>query len=85
MLSTMQDAPLLVSGIMRHGQQVYGDSQVITITGPAGEYAIPGPSNNHPRAFAAPLHEPRLEAVQRWPSIPWQAKYVVSPWVDAAG
>jgi fatty-acyl-CoA synthase len=23
---------------MRHGQQVYGDSQVITITGPAGEY-----------------------------------------------
>ena len=38
MLSTMQDAPLLVSGIMRHGQQVYGDSKVITITGPAGEY-----------------------------------------------
>ena len=37
MLSTMQDAPLLVSGIIRHGQNVYGDSQVITITGPAGE------------------------------------------------
>jgi len=37
-LSTMQDAPLLVSGILRHGQQVYGDSQVITITGPAGEF-----------------------------------------------
>jgi fatty-acyl-CoA synthase len=37
-LSTMQDAPLLVSGILRHGQLVYGDSQVITITGPAGEY-----------------------------------------------
>jgi fatty-acyl-CoA synthase len=37
MLSTMQDAPLLVSGILRHGQQVYGESQVITITGPAGE------------------------------------------------
>jgi acyl-CoA synthetase (AMP-forming)/AMP-acid ligase II len=37
-LSTMQDAPLLVSGILRHGQQVYGDSRVITITGPAGEY-----------------------------------------------
>jgi fatty-acyl-CoA synthase len=34
----MQDAPLLVSGILRHGQQVYGDSQVITITGPAGEF-----------------------------------------------
>ena len=38
MLSTMQDAPLLVSGILRHGQLVYGDSRVITITGPAGEY-----------------------------------------------
>ena len=36
-LSTMQDAPLLVSGILRHGQQVYGESQVITITGPEGE------------------------------------------------
>jgi fatty-acyl-CoA synthase len=33
----MQDAPLLVSGILRHGQNVYGDSRVITITGPAGE------------------------------------------------
>ncbi len=37
MLSTMQDAPLLVSGILRHGQLVYGDSRVITIVGPAGE------------------------------------------------
>ena len=37
MLSTMQDAPLLVSGMLRHGQHVYGDSQVITVTGPAGE------------------------------------------------
>jgi fatty-acyl-CoA synthase len=36
-LSTMQDAPLLVSGLLRHGQQVYGDSQVITIIGPDGE------------------------------------------------
>jgi fatty-acyl-CoA synthase len=33
----MQDAPLLVSGILRHGQQVYGDSSVVTITGPDGE------------------------------------------------
>jgi fatty-acyl-CoA synthase len=33
----MQDAPLLVSGILRHGQHVYGDSQVTTITGPDGE------------------------------------------------
>jgi fatty-acyl-CoA synthase len=36
-LSTMQDAPLLVSGILRHGQNVYGDSRVITVTGSAGE------------------------------------------------
>ena len=27
MLSTMQDGPLLVSGILRHGQRVYGDSR----------------------------------------------------------
>jgi fatty-acyl-CoA synthase len=35
----MQDAPLLVSGILRHGQQVYGRSLVITVTGPTGEYS----------------------------------------------
>ncbi|MHB8681092.1 MAG: long-chain fatty acid--CoA ligase [Acidimicrobiales bacterium] len=32
MLSTMQDSPLLVSRILRHGQRVYGDSQVVTVT-----------------------------------------------------
>jgi fatty-acyl-CoA synthase len=37
LLSTMQDAPLLVSGILRHGQEVYGESSVLTITGPNGE------------------------------------------------
>ncbi len=37
MLSTMQDGPLLVSGILRHGQQIYGDSVVITVTAPTGE------------------------------------------------
>jgi len=37
MLSTMQDGPLLVSGILRHGQRVYGDSLVRTVVGPGGE------------------------------------------------
>lgn len=37
MLSTMQDGPLLVSGILRHGQWVYGDSLVRTIVGPDAE------------------------------------------------
>jgi fatty-acyl-CoA synthase len=31
MKSTMQDAPLLISDILRYGQHVHGDSQVITI------------------------------------------------------
>src|ERR1700751_1968769 len=31
MESTMQDAPLLIRDILRHGQQVHGDSSVITI------------------------------------------------------
>jgi acyl-CoA synthetase (AMP-forming)/AMP-acid ligase II len=35
-LSTMQDGPLLISGILRHGQAVYGDSRVLTITAPDG-------------------------------------------------
>src|SRR5579864_1812195 len=30
MLSTMQDGPLLVSGILRRGQAVYGNSRVVT-------------------------------------------------------
>jgi fatty-acyl-CoA synthase len=37
MLSTMQDVPLLVSGILRHGQRVYGDSAVVTMA-PGGGY-----------------------------------------------
>lgn len=40
MQSTMQDGPLLVGGILRHGQQVYGDSVVRTITGPEGESVV---------------------------------------------
>ena len=32
MKSTMQDAPLLISGIMRHGEFVYADKRVFTIT-----------------------------------------------------
>jgi fatty-acyl-CoA synthase len=32
MKSTMQEGPLLVSGILRHGQRVYGDSLVVTVT-----------------------------------------------------
>src|ERR1019366_120654 len=36
MLSTMQDGPLLISGILRHGQCVYGDSEVITVR-PGGD------------------------------------------------
>ena len=36
MLSTMQDGPLLVGGILRHGQNVYGDSRVLTIVDPEG-------------------------------------------------
>ena len=31
MKSTMQDAPLLISDILRHGQQLHGDSKVITV------------------------------------------------------
>jgi len=36
MQSTMQDGPLLVSGILRHGQQVYGDSVVRTVVDAGG-------------------------------------------------
>jgi fatty-acyl-CoA synthase len=37
MESTMQDGPLLVGGIVRHGQNVYGDSVVRTVVGPEGD------------------------------------------------
>src|ERR1019366_3109027 len=32
MKSTMQDAPLLISGIMRHGEFIYADKRVFTVT-----------------------------------------------------
>ena len=31
MKSTMQDAPLLISDLLRHGQQLHGDSTIITV------------------------------------------------------
>jgi fatty-acyl-CoA synthase len=34
----MQDAPMLISDILRRGQQVYGDSVVMTVTGPDGQH-----------------------------------------------
>jgi len=32
MKSTMQDAPLLISGIMRHGESIYSEKRVFTVT-----------------------------------------------------
>ena len=32
MRSTMQDVPLSIASIVRHGQQVYGDSSIVTLT-----------------------------------------------------
>ena len=37
MKSTMQDGALLISGILRHGQAVYGESEVVTVDAP-GSY-----------------------------------------------
>ncbi|MBV8461702.1 MAG: AMP-binding protein, partial [Acidimicrobiales bacterium] len=37
MFSTMQDGPLLVSGMLRHGQRVHGESRVWTVTDPSGD------------------------------------------------
>ena len=36
MLSTMQDVPLTISSILRHGTTQYGDAEVVTCTGPGG-------------------------------------------------
>jgi len=30
--STMQDSPLLISGIIRHGESVYSEKKVFTVT-----------------------------------------------------
>ena len=32
MKSTMQEAPLLISGILRHGEYVYADKKIFTVT-----------------------------------------------------
>src|SRR5689334_18953550 len=42
MQSTMQDVPLSVASILRHGQQVFGDSTIVTI----------GESSNRRASFA---------------------------------
>src|SRR3954452_17894857 len=35
MRSTMQDVPLSIASIVRHGQQVFGDSSIVTLVDPA--------------------------------------------------
>src|SRR4051794_18229500 len=35
MRSTMQDIPLSIASIVRHGQQVFGDSSIVTLADPA--------------------------------------------------
>ena len=53
MRSTMQDGPLLISGILRHGQPVHGDSPVVTVEADGTE---PPPS---PRWPSGPSGWPR--------------------------
>ena len=87
MKSTMQDAPLLISDILRHGQQVHGDSTVITVEagghraghlrrgGDAGREAggRPDPPGRRARATASARSAGTTRATSRptSPSRPW--------------
>src|SRR3974390_2880532 len=69
--STMQDAPLLISDILRHGQQPRGDSQVITVE--AGGYTSATFSEVAERAekLAAALTRPGVERGDRGGTFCW--------------
>ena len=55
LVSTMQDFPLTITAILRHGAEVYGDSECVTWTGasaPPRHYrrrSPPTPSGSPPR------------------------------------
>ena len=71
MRSTMQEGPLLISGILRHGQSVYGESQVITVEKDGYRSATFAEVGQRAEQLAAALHRLGVERDDRVGTFCW--------------
>ncbi len=71
MRSTMQDGPLLISGILRHGQFVYSESEVITVEPDGYRTATFSQVGERAERLASALHRLGVRADDRVATFMW--------------
>ncbi|HEY5104383.1 MAG TPA: AMP-binding protein, partial [Acidimicrobiales bacterium] len=71
MKSTMQDGPLLISGIMRHGEYVYADKKIFTVTPDGVEEATFFQVSKRAEQLAAALTKLGVEPGERVATFMW--------------
>jgi fatty-acyl-CoA synthase len=69
--STMQDFPLTIGMILRHGQAVYGDSEVVTFEGDGARRATFAEVAGRAGQLAGALHRLGIEAGDRVGTFQW--------------
>ncbi|MGB8197798.1 MAG: long-chain fatty acid--CoA ligase [Acidimicrobiales bacterium] len=88
MHSTMQDAPLLISGIIRHGESVYAEKKVLTVTPDGVEEATFYEISKRAERLAAALAKLGVESGDRVATFMWNNQahmevYVAVPCMGA--
>jgi fatty-acyl-CoA synthase len=86
--STMQDAPLLISGIIRHGEYVYADKKVLTVTPEGVEQATFYQVSKRAERLAAALTKLGVKSGDRVATFMWNNQahmeiYIAAPCMGA--
>ena len=71
MKSTMQEAPLLISGILRHGESIYADKKIFTVTPEGVEEATFFQISKRAEQLAAALVQARRRPGDRVATFMW--------------
>ena len=74
MLSTMQDFPLTIGMIFRHGRAVYGDSEVVTFEGESSRRASFAEVSNRVDRLSAALRRLGMESGDRVATFSWNTQ-----------
>ena len=69
--STMQDAPLSITSILRHGQRIFADSQVVTFEGDRSRRASFAEVSARSEKLAAALHKLGVRPGDRVATFQW--------------
>ncbi len=74
MRSTMQDAPLLITDLFRHGRKVYGDSEIVTLEETGSRRASFAEVGDRVERLAAALKRLGVEAGDRVATFSWNVQ-----------